>query len=215
MEKQITIPGGSTLEEAVEMLQKAKENGEQAYCIFNGTKLHSDTITLDSAYLEVTGKTKEEHDKFIKDSINNYHKEEEERKKREDDYAKKIEAAKTGDNTITKEKVVDGLKFIAENQNMSQEELIDGLIDLGCTFSLDDIKNQFPEEVSISSGMKEGSLASGATVIANARDNEFGRDIVNDYFLAEDNDQSIYHVVRVLTEDDSYTKKSLEKGKSL
>ena len=203
MEKQITIPGGSTLEEAVEMLQKAKENGEQAYCIFNGTKLHSDTITLDSAYLEVTGKTKEEHDKFIKDSINNYHKEEEERKKREDYYAK------------TKEKVVDGLKFIAENQNMSQEELIDGLIDLGCTFSLDDIKNQFPEEVSISSGMKEGSLASGATVIANARDNEFGRDIVNDYFLAEDNDQSIYHVVRVLTEDDSYTKKSLEKGKSL
>ena len=93
---------------------------------------------------------------------------------------------------------------------MSQEELIDGLLKLGCNFSLEDIKRQFPEEIGLSEGMKQGNLCCGASVIANISDSEFGRAYCDDRLLSVDDDNSIYHFIRVTTGDKTYTKEMVD-----
>lgn len=62
-EKELEIKGsqGGHLEDVVETLLKAKERGERLYCDFNGHILHSDTVTWDSAFMAVGGKTYEEY----------------------------------------------------------------------------------------------------------------------------------------------------------
>ena len=79
--KKIEVYAGANLDEAVEMLLRMKEQGESVYCNFNGHKLYSDNVTIDSAYLEVCGKTKAEWDKEMKERLENYKKEEEHAKK--------------------------------------------------------------------------------------------------------------------------------------
>jgi hypothetical protein len=53
---------GSTIEQAVNELLSYKQQGQLAYGKFNGITLHSDTVTLDSAYKMMFGKTKAEFD---------------------------------------------------------------------------------------------------------------------------------------------------------
>ena len=65
METKIEIQMNDNLESIVYTLLAAKARKERAYCEFNGHTLHSDTVTMDSAYLEVTGYTKEEFDKIL------------------------------------------------------------------------------------------------------------------------------------------------------
>lgn len=51
---------GSSVKEAVSELLLFKEKGKLVSANFNGVTLYSDTVTLDSAYLAITGKTYEE-----------------------------------------------------------------------------------------------------------------------------------------------------------
>ena len=53
----------SPLERCVERLLQFKERGELVKYNFNGHWLYSDTVTMDSAFLEVTGKNKADFDK--------------------------------------------------------------------------------------------------------------------------------------------------------
>lgn len=53
----------NTLEGNVERLLEFKNKGELVKLCFNGHWLYSDTVTMDSAYLEVTGMSKSEFDK--------------------------------------------------------------------------------------------------------------------------------------------------------
>lgn len=53
---------GNTIEDAVNELLAYKEKGELASGDFNGTRLYSDTVTMDDAYKAITGKTKEQMD---------------------------------------------------------------------------------------------------------------------------------------------------------
>lgn len=57
----------SPLERCVERLLQFKERGELVKYNFNGHWLYSDTVTMDSAFLEVTGKNKEDFDKAQKE----------------------------------------------------------------------------------------------------------------------------------------------------
>lgn len=57
---------GSSLESVVKYLQSYKESNKLACCKFNGTWLYSDTVTMDSAYRDVTGCSKEEFDEQVK-----------------------------------------------------------------------------------------------------------------------------------------------------
>lgn len=54
---------GGTLEECVNALLKFQNRGESIVIDFKGHQLYSCDVTMDSAYLEVCGKTKAEYDK--------------------------------------------------------------------------------------------------------------------------------------------------------
>ena len=63
MSNKLKVKRGSSLEDVVSVLLDAKARGESVYCEFEGHKLHSDNITMDSAFLEVTGLDKEDYDR--------------------------------------------------------------------------------------------------------------------------------------------------------
>ena len=56
--------GFGDITSAIEKLKPFKESGELVYGEFNGKKLYSDIDDLNSAYLKITGKTKEECDEL-------------------------------------------------------------------------------------------------------------------------------------------------------
>ena len=76
--EQICFFAGNTVEQAVNELLSYKEKGILACGEFNGITLYSDTVTMDSAYKQITGKTKAEFDKAQQEWKDDY-----DRKKRE------------------------------------------------------------------------------------------------------------------------------------
>ena len=70
--RKIEFEGGATLEECVNDLLFLKKHGFKAFGIFNGYKLFSDTVTLESAYKEITGYTKEEYVKRIEEEASEH-----------------------------------------------------------------------------------------------------------------------------------------------
>ena len=76
MEREIKFSKGENLESAVYTLLAAKARGKKVYGKFYGHILHSETVSMDSAYMEVLGCTKAEYDKQIKKWRENYKKEE-------------------------------------------------------------------------------------------------------------------------------------------
>lgn len=53
---------GVSIEDAVNQLLDLKAKGTLACGVFNGVRLESDTVTMDSAYIAITGKAKSEWD---------------------------------------------------------------------------------------------------------------------------------------------------------
>lgn len=72
---------GNNIESTVKSLIKYKEKGELVCTEFNGVMLYSDTVTMDDAYISITGKTKAERDKAHQEWIENYEKAEREYQK--------------------------------------------------------------------------------------------------------------------------------------
>lgn len=206
--KQIQLASYDTLESAVYTLLAAKARGQHVWCEFNEHKLYSDNITMDSAYLEVAGRTKKEYDQQLLESLEQFKKSRQEAKLEEGREAQLVlESKKKCTLPITQELVIAGLKFIAENQTISQEELTAGLLELGCNFTLEDIENQITtSETNLFTGMSRGDLAYGASVIANARKDFLSRAYVSEKFLSVDNNTSIYNYIRIVTGDKTYTK---------
>ena len=206
--KQIKLASYDTLESAVYTLLAAKARGQHVWCYFNGHKLYSDNVTMDRVYLEVTGRTKKEFDQQLLESREQFKKSMQEAKLEEEQEAQLVlESKKKCTLPITQELVIAGLKFIAENQTISQEELRAGLLELGCNFTLEDIKNQdTAPEINLFDGMSQGDLICGAIVIANARKDFLSRAYVSDRFLSVDDNTSIYNYIRVVTGDKTYTK---------
>ncbi len=211
MEFKMEILPGVTLDEAITGLLALKEKGLHAYCVFNGHVLHSDTVTVDSAYIQVMGCTKTEYVQQLGEWRERYENEEKARAIREQAYRETVAESRNGESrTITLEKVIEGLKFIAENQSISHNELVAGLLKLGCNFTLEDIKQQFPSNIMLFAGMEKGDVGCGASVIVNTRDSEFGRAFCHDRFLSVDDSSSIYHFIRITTGDESYTKAKVD-----
>lgn len=213
--EEIKLRGGTSIDEAVAILLMHKAEGKQVFCDFNGYKLYSDTVTLDSAYMEITGSTKEDYErsqrvieKQAKEmrKKSQKEKEERERKYREMVYSSRIPGIGVH---IEMPKVIAGLKFIIENPNLEQEQLIEGLIDLGCNFTWDDYEEQFKDEKAgtIAEGLQEGQLSTGADVIINVRDSEYGRAKFKEMFIG-----LTYHYIRKVTGDENYTRENVESG---
>jgi hypothetical protein len=64
--EQVEFLLGSTIDEVVSELLNYREKGKLAFAKFNGVTFYSDTVTLDLAYQEVTGKTKTEFDEYLR-----------------------------------------------------------------------------------------------------------------------------------------------------
>lgn len=206
--KQIKLASYDTLESAVYTLLAAKARSQHVWCYFNGHKLYSDNVTMDRVYLEVTGRTKKEFDQQLLESREQFKKSMQEAKLEEEQEVQLVlESKKKCTLPITQKLVIAGLKFIAENQTISQEELTAGLLELGCNFTLEDIKNQVTTpEINLFDGMSQGDLICGAIVIANARKDFLSRAYVSDRFLSVDDNTSIYNYIRIVTGDKTYTK---------
>ena len=52
--------------------------------------------------------------------------------------------------------------------------------------------NIISREIKGNDGLSHGELSCGASVVINARDTMYGRDVTNDKFLSSDNPASIY-----------------------
>lgn len=70
--KEVLFTEGTDLDSAIELLQKEKELGNNAYGMFRGVKLSTDNLIVDDIYKVVTGKTKEEFDKDFEVLLKNY-----------------------------------------------------------------------------------------------------------------------------------------------
>lgn len=101
--KDIGIPAGSTIDLAVQILNKYRSNGELVCINFNGVDLYSDEIfTVDDAYEKITGVTKKEYEKKIEDYNETIHKREQEYK---DNFFRLVEYYKQqGRKILSKEK---------------------------------------------------------------------------------------------------------------
>lgn len=86
--REIEFYCGWTIERAVMELLEYQKNGELVCGDFNGHTLYSDNVTVDSAYLEILGKTKAEFDRDQEEWRENYRKAEEEYKARIPDLSK-------------------------------------------------------------------------------------------------------------------------------
>ncbi|WP_433943481.1 hypothetical protein [Paenibacillus sp. SN-8-1] len=73
---------GSTIEDAVKQLLEYRKQGKLACCDFNGTTLFSDTVTMDDAYMQITGKTKYEFDNQISERTREFERQEREHKEK-------------------------------------------------------------------------------------------------------------------------------------
>ena len=71
---------GYDIDSTVRNLLMAQEKGELISTEFNGHMLYSDTVTLDGAYKEITGKTKAEFDKAQQEWREEYERKEQEHK---------------------------------------------------------------------------------------------------------------------------------------
>lgn len=66
-ESTLVEPIINTLDEAVKYLEECREKGKNVYLNFNGHKLYSANVTIDSAYMQVMGITKAEDDAISKE----------------------------------------------------------------------------------------------------------------------------------------------------
>lgn len=70
MEK-LELYAGDSLDTAVKMLLEAKAKSRSVFCDFNGIKLYSDNVTIDSAYTKICGCTKAEWDERLRKKLKN------------------------------------------------------------------------------------------------------------------------------------------------
>lgn len=76
--REIDFLPGRNIKECVNELLEYKVKGELVFGNFNGHNLYSDTITMDNAYREITGKTEKEYNDYLKKQHEEYEKEKQE-----------------------------------------------------------------------------------------------------------------------------------------
>lgn len=72
--KQIDFHAGISIERAVNQLLECNSSGVLAYGNFNNVLLYSDTVTMDGAYMAITGYSKADFDKLQQKQADDYKK---------------------------------------------------------------------------------------------------------------------------------------------
>lgn len=110
---------------------------------------------------------------------------------------------------LIKSNIISGLKFMAENKDISQDEFVQGLKDRGCVFTVNDIYVKYPRPFS-QEKFRDGEIGAGAYVLACARDSKDSRDDLYKSLFSVDNDYSVYGYIREATGDKTYTKEYVD-----
>lgn len=148
---------GERLDRVVNTLIEKNNAGEEYYVEFNGNMLYSDTVTMDSAYLAVTGYTKAEHDEGER-------KEYEERAEKERKHKESIPK-------LTKQWIDRGEKVLSPDKldewkrcvPMRLNDLYEGM-ELGCTLDVIEALNNgatFEEAKQIVEGQHHSGMSFG------------------------------------------------------
>lgn len=124
-----------------------------------------------------------------------------------------IERIKNQNNTkkpgiqITLDETIKAAKYIAEHQSLPYDEFVKGLEEIGWNYTIDDVEKQFqfPEDYKIMKKLNQGDYRAAASIIANAKSDEGGRELCREKFLSNDDPYSLYHFIRQVTEDETYT----------
>lgn len=210
---EIDLPYLTNFDKAVELLLEYKKEGINCFIDFNWTKIFSaDINTVDDAYLQYHWMRKAELEEKRRENTKELEAlvKEESEEEIEKWYIKKIEDSREWkESIITKDAVINGLKFIAEHPDMEQNQLIDELIAIWCNFTLEDIEKQFPDW-NLFSGMKQGDIAGWAFVIYNVMTSRYWRHYCKDRFLSNDNEISVYAFIRKISGDETYTKEYVD-----
>ena len=101
---------GVDLDRCIDYLIKCREQGKSVYIMFNGQKLFSCDATVNSIYMQVLGKTKEEFEKDEQEYFSRYR--EEMTKKREESKANREKWKKIGCKYIFPERVEEWEKCV-------------------------------------------------------------------------------------------------------
>ena len=118
-----------SIEDFVYLLLHYKEKGELVYADFNGHRFYSDTVTMDGAYKEITGKTKAEFDYMVKEQEDAW---EEQKRGHETSIPKKTKYWREKARGIIKE---DKLDHWDEIVPIRLKDLYQGM-ELGCCLDL-------------------------------------------------------------------------------
>lgn len=141
------------IEQAVNELLEYKSNGKLAYCNFNGVNLYSDTVTIDGAYKQITGKTKAERDKEHEEWVIKYNEKENEHKKMIPELS--IQWIKRGKEVLTEDK----WDYWTEIVPIRLGDLYHGM-ELGCCLDIVEILNA-GEPLEVAKKKIEGQSHSG------------------------------------------------------
>ncbi len=219
LEVRIEIDPGKKIADVEKILLDAKARGQEIYVVFNEKQLHSKDMNKDYVYKQLFGITKKEYEQKYNQSLNEHNENEKKDKLKKEKFKKVIkEMNNDKKQTANYQNVINGIKYIIENQNLTQEELFNGLVNLGCTFTIEDINEQFKHPLPLFDGIKTGDLCCGASTIVNTRDSEIGRAYVTENFLEKDDECSLYNYIRITTGDMNYTKEKIDellKGDSI
>ena len=105
-EKKLEYYGSGRLEDVVKALLEAKKRGKKCYFNFNGVVLHSDTVTMNDAFLKLTCSTKAQYDQILKEHVEESRRRQEADRIREEAIQKKVlQARQKGVTPITQETV--------------------------------------------------------------------------------------------------------------
>lgn len=136
--EEIYFRAGVDLKTVVEDLLKYREEGKLVYTVFNTHKLYSDTVELESAYKQVTGKTYTEFKEMLERTIEEN---KERRRKYEEEMPKLIEYYQKRGKEVLDEKYIEEwnrvvpirLDDLYEGMELKNSLEIIEMLNSGCT----------------------------------------------------------------------------------
>ena len=203
--EEIKIKFSDDLDVVVTKLIKIREMGGHQTYSFNGYLLSSDTVDMDSAFLMIVGETKEEYDRGQKELLESFKKEKESDERREARTKELVlKSRERGISEITPLLVLKGMRYVLMNERQNYEEFVEGLLELGCNFTIDEVKELVKangeEDCSIFDGLRQGNVLAGALIICNARDSIYIRNVLyGRYIYTDTKDAPVKTYMRILS----------------
>jgi len=193
--KEVKIQGN--LVNVLRELYNYRVKGEHVYCMYEGIRLESDSISGEVSSIAISMMSKEEFESLPE--------------KDQDEVLEKMISKNRemfGTSPITKDLVVNGLKYICEHQKESQFEIVKGLLEMGCNFSYKDIDialiHKSEMERKANNPMELTWICQGANKIISVMSTVSIYDYILKFELETDGKNSMYDLVRKLTGEDYY-----------